>query len=279
MLILDFNQTMIANIAVHLSQNPGEQIDLPTVRRMVLRTIRAHRNRFNTWGELVIAADSDKYWRKGVFEHYKAKRPAQAAKAGRNMQDFHNCINTIRDEIRDNFPYRVICVEGAEADDVIASLVSWYADFDSIMIVSADHDFIQLQKHENVKQYDPIRKHMITHDDPHAYLCEHILRGDPGDGVPNILSPADCFVTGVRQTPMTSKKLLDYMSTLIFSDTVLARYEQNKQLIDLKKIPKELDEQIIFSFAEQVNKRSDRVMPYMIKNNLGSLMQSINDFI
>lgn len=279
MLILDFNQTMIANIAVHLSQNSGELIDLPTVRHMVLRTVRSHRNRFSSYGEMVIAADSDKYWRKGVFEHYKAKRPAQAAKSGRDMQDIYNCINTIRDEIRDNFPYRVICVEGAEADDVVASLVSWYADFDSIMIVSADHDFIQLQKHENVKQYDPIRKHMITHDDPNAYLCEHILRGDPGDGVPNILSPADCFVTGVRQTPMTSKKLLDYMSTLIFSDTVFARYEQNEQLIDLKKIPKELEEQIIFSFAEQANKRSDRVMPYMIKNNLRSLMQSINDFL
>ncbi|NDI20929.1 MAG: hypothetical protein EBY85_06505, partial [Burkholderiaceae bacterium] len=80
-------------------------------------------------------------------------------------------------ELRAVFPYKVIEIEGAEADDIIASLAMWSCNNDlsitglieepkPFLIISGDHDFIQLQTHKHVKQYSPIQKKFIKADMP-----------------------------------------------------------------------------------------------------------------
>ena len=76
-----------------------------------------------------------------------------------------------------------------------------------VMILSGDKDFIQLQKYPNVKQYSPITKKMINGMNPDDYLKEHVLKGDTSDGVPNVLSPDNTFVDGIRQRPLSKKKI------------------------------------------------------------------------
>ena len=101
-------------------------------------------------------------------------------------------LNNIRDEIRDNFPYKVLEVEGAEADDCIATVVDYVSKtptaYEQVLILSGDKDFIQLQKHNFVKQFSPVLKKFVNGQDPHLYIREHILKGDRSDGIPNFLS-------------------------------------------------------------------------------------------
>ena len=55
-------------------------------------------------------------------------------------------------------------MEGCEADDVIGALVhntQEFGNFEPIMIISSDKDFIQLQKFSNVKQFSPLQKKFL----------------------------------------------------------------------------------------------------------------------
>ena len=124
-------------------------------------------------------------------------------------------LHLIKQELQDNFPYKVLEVENAEADDIIASVVSYVAQaashYEKVLIVSGDKDFIQLQKHSFVTQYSPTLKKFVNGIDPHAYIKEHILKGDRSDGVPNFLSPDNCFVDEMRQRPISKKKMATWI--------------------------------------------------------------------
>ena len=130
-------------------------------------------------------------------------------KMWRESEDYYDEIDsetTFRDELKETFPYRVIRVERAEADDIIGALchehgvlgfMPGYAE--RILILSGDKDFSQLRKYANVEQYSPITKKWIRVNNPERYLREHIMRGDRGDGIPNFLSSDACLVNGERQ--------------------------------------------------------------------------------
>src|SRR5574343_1545188 len=123
--------------------------------------------------------------------------------------------------------------------------------------MSGDKDFIQLHIYDNVKQYDPVRKKWITHPDPLSYKREHILKGDAGDGVPNILSSDNCFVVGERQRPMTAKKLEHYLkvSPTDMEATIARNYFRNEQLIDLEQVPDDIRVKVMDSFNSQKKDR------------------------
>jgi hypothetical protein len=150
-----------------------------------------------------------------------------------------------------------------------------------ILILSGDKDFIQLHKYDYVKQYDPVRKKFITSPDPEKYLKEHILKGDSGDGVPNILSSDNCFVVGERQKPMTQKKLdawLDLEPEKFCNEAQLRNYYRNKQLIDLTMIPEDLKEKIFDEYKNQPEKGKDKLLNYFIANRLKNLTEHITEF-
>jgi 5'-3' exonuclease len=67
-------------------------------------------------------------------------------------------LSKFKQELKDNFPYKVIDVEGAEADDIIGTLVPRHIMHEDILIISSDGDFLQLQQYNEasrfkVKQY------------------------------------------------------------------------------------------------------------------------------
>ena len=73
MIIFDFNQVVLANLMEQIgySKNPVEE---NLVRHMVLNTIRANIKKFREYGEVIIACDNKRYWRREVFPPYKAHR-------------------------------------------------------------------------------------------------------------------------------------------------------------------------------------------------------------
>lgn len=282
MIIVDLNQTMLSNLMMQLGNHTNAQLEENMVRHMVLNALRAYRTKFrDEYGEMVIACDNRNYWRKQVFPYYKANRKKAQDASEMNWVAIHECMSKIRAELKEFFPYKVIDVESAEADDIIATLTEEFSGFggEPILILSGDKDFIQLHNHGNVKQYDPVRKRWIQHADPARYLKEHVLKGDTGDGIPNVLSGDDCLVVGVRQKPLTQKKITELLDGNGEIDMQLARnISRNQQLIDLKYIPEEIKGKILDTYNSQPVKDRSKLFNYFIANKLKNLMESIGEF-
>lgn len=276
---------MLSNLLMQIGNHTNAQLEESMVRHMCLNSIRSYRVKFGEeYGELVIACDSTNYWRKQYFPYYKANRKKSRDNSELDWKAIFDCLNKIREELKEFFPYKVIDVETAEADDIIGTITNHYCSMlnvgDKILILSGDKDYIQLHKYSNVKQYDPTRKKWITHNNPEQYLKEHILKGDSGDGVPNVLSSDNCFVIGERQKPMTAKRLEQYLTldSEQMESSVSRNYHRNKKLIDLNCTPIDIQDKILDSFKSQSNKNRSKLMNYFIANKLKNLLENINDF-
>ena len=279
MIIVDLSQVMLSNLMMQLGNHTNAQVEENMIRHMVLNSLRSYKSKFgDEYGEMIIACDNTNYWRKQAFPYYKANRKKNRLASDLDWKSIFECMNKIRAELKEFFPYRVIDVESAEADDIIGTLVREFDD--KILILSGDKDFVQLHNRNNIKQYDPTRKKWLSHNDPQKFLKEHILKGDSGDGVPNVLSADNCFVVGDRQKPLTSKKFDHYMNLDPSKyDSMIARnYQRNKELIDLNFTPEEIRSKVIEQYNNQNNKDKSKLMNYFISNKLKNLMENIGDF-
>lgn len=286
MILLDLNQTMISNAMMQLG-NHINTIEIDLFRHMVLNSIRSYVQKYgHKYGELVIACDDKKYWRRQAFPLYKANRKKDRKESDIDWNQIFNCLNTIRDELKEYFPYRVVQVESAEADDVIATLCMTYGSLlktkENILILSGDKDFVQLQIYANVDQLDPVQDKAIKCADPHTYLREHILKGDRGDGIPNFLSADDVFVKGERQKKLTKPRIeqlinIPDVSTVLVGQE-LANFKRNEMLIDFHMVPQSLSSTILEKYESEANKGRGKMLNYFIDRKLKLLTQHINEF-
>ena len=277
MIIVDFNQVMISNLMMQLGNHTNTPLEEGLLRHMVLNSLRSYKQKFgNEFGEMVIACDDKNYWRKQVFTYYKANRKKARDSSELDWSTIFDVFNKIKSEIKEFFPYRVIQVDSAEADDIIATLVEHHQE--RVLILSGDKDFVQLQQYPFVRQYDPIRKKWITHNDPKKYLHEHILKGDSGDGIPNVLSDDDTFVTNKRQKPLTQKKIDAFTINEDLPVEIMKNYSRNKQIVDLSLIPIDIKNQVLNKYEEEKGKGRDKLFNYFIKYKLKNMMESIGEF-
>lgn len=287
-IIIDFSQVFIANLHAQLGKHLNAKIDPDLLRHMALNSIRAYKMQFsNEYGDIVIATDGKKSWRKDVFPFYKAHRKEVRKKSEIDWNTVFSTLADIRMELEEHFPYRVIWQEDAEADDIIGALCQKYGtlanseDSEKILLISGDKDFIQLQRYANVSQYDPIRKRWLTHNDPEKYLIEHIITGDAGDGIPNILSVDDSFVNKIRQKPITAKKksdLYDVIFNMRLDHSIKANYMRNKILIDLNETPSDIRKSILDKYDNQAGKDRSKIFNYLVKYRLKNLTEHVGDF-
>ena len=289
MIIVDYSGIALASIIIN------KTFDEQLIRHMILNSLRMYRTRYKEeYGELVLAVDASNNWRKTAFPQYKASRKKTQKQSDFDWGEAFRILNKIREEIAENFPYTVIRVDGCEADDVIGTLVSMNPDHNNdfnpqkYMIVSPDRDFLQLQKFRNVRQFSPLLKKELSVDNPRVWLQTHIIKGDKGDGVPNILSDDNVFVEGFRQTPITQKKIDNIIEDLeegelLYAASWYRNYCRNKKLIDLSETPKELRREIINNFmADKPDTRwmrRGKVFPYLVENKCNELIKSAQEFI
>ena len=260
-------------------------LDEGLLRHMILNTIRVNRNKFtNQNSNMIICCDSKKYWRRDIFPYYKASRKKDREKSGVDWSTMFNTLSLVRQELIDYFPYKTLMVEGAEADDIIGTLVHKYNQYEKeILILSSDKDFMQLQIYPNVKQYSPVHKKYIRTADPELYLREHIIKGDRGDGIPNIASPDSTFVNGGRQKPMR-KKIIDQiantnvLTTDKVNEDIKRNYARNQQLVDLSYTPKELQDEIVSAYTNYDVKDRSGLFNYFVNNKLKNLMENLGEF-
>lgn len=283
-MLIDLNQVLISNIMMHLkylSKTEGMSEEL--VRHMCINTIRASVKQFKSkYPNVVLCCDNKHYWRRDFFAFYKAHRKQDREATGLDWGMIFGVLDRLRDDLKNNFPYKLINVEGAEADDVIAVLTARLAPHAPVLILSSDKDFAQLQKYSNVTQYSPILKRFIKIDDPKRFIREHILKGDRGDGIPNFLSPDNTFVSGERQRPINSKKLNEWVTqdTTQFctSDTLLRNFLRNQTLVDFDYIPAEVQERVVAAFEEAKPATKENMLNFFIENGLKAMIESISDF-
>ena len=281
MILVDMNQISLASMMMHLHMSKSKEPDGNMVRHMILNSLRMYRTRFSSeYGELVLCYDSKHYWRRDYFPEYKSGRRKTREKDDKNWDEIFLCLNEIKDELRENLPYKFLEVYGAEADDIIGILCSTISE--EIMIISGDKDFIQLQKFPNVKQFSPITKKSVNGANPGGYLKEHIFKGDTSDGIPNVLSPDNTFTDGLRQKPLGKKKIASWMEhnfdDVAPNDEVKRNYQRNKKLIDLAYTPDELSREIIDTYNEAPFGDRNKLLNYFIQKRLKNLTESIGEF-
>ena len=279
MIIVDINQIMISNLMVQINGRNAVELSENLVRHMVLNSLRAHNKKFRKdYGEMVIACDSGKVWRRQAFPNYKAGRKANREKSGHNWELIFDILAKVKEEIKQFLPYKVIELETAEADDIIAVLCRRIKE--KILILSGDKDFIQLHN-ERIRQYNPVLNKFVGKDEnPSLYIKEHILRGDRSDGIPNVLSDDNVFIEGRRQTPLSKKKVESWVNEVVptFTEEQQKNYERNRQLIDLNCIPKELEDKINREFENIEVATRDKILNYFITKKLKTLIEVIDEF-
>ena len=283
MILLDFSNIIVGSIMVSHKIPDTERFGEDFIRHLVLNSIRSYRNKYkNKYGEIVICTDFHSSWRKEVFPFYKAhrkvERDKQKAEKGMDWSALFETINKIIIEIDTFFPYKVIRVEHAEGDDVIAVLSRTFKE--KSLIVSSDKDFSQLYKYKWIRQFSPMKQKMLNGIDPIRYLKEHIIRGDKGDGIPNILSDDDCIVSGVRQKSISKKKIVNWLDQdpHDFNDEMKRGWIRNKILIDFDLIPKNIATAILEQYNEEKKYQQGQLINYFIKNRLKYLMENMGDF-
>jgi len=279
MILIDYSGIAISNI---FAQKVAVSEDM--VRHMILNSLRMYNLKYRKeYGTMVLACDGGS-WRKQIYPQYKANRKTSRDASGLDWQEFFRILGMVRDEVKEHLPYKVVHIQGIEADDVIGALTEKTQNFgenEPVMIISADKDFIQLQQYSNVRQFSPMTKAFVKEKDATQYLFEHIIRGDSGDGIPNVLSPDNTFVDKIRQKPISAKKIEQWgasRNTLdkVMDESTYRNFQRNQALIDLSKVPQDKKALIINTF-ESVKPNSN-VLNYLISKRCTQLIECAEEF-
>jgi 5'-3' exonuclease len=294
MILVDYSQVALATILTFQRELKGTESEVKNlIRHVVLSTIKSYKKKYGKeYGQIVIATDGRKYWRKEVFEHYKAGRKKARDASDLDWKLIFDTMSEIRDDLAIHFPYKVVKYDRAEADDIIAVLTEWVQsneliqeglmeEAQKVLILSSDKDFKQLQlapySSGNVKQWSPMLKKFIT-----ANKKEIMVKGDAGDGVPNILSKDDVFVVGDRQKPVSAKRLAEFYEKGIDAcrnDEERRNWQRNATLVAFDNIPKDVKDAIIESYLNsKPNNDKMKIMNYLIEHRCRLLLDELEDF-
>tara|TARA_R100000152_G_C6781183_1_gene215157 strand:+ start:3417 stop:4259 length:843 start_codon:yes stop_codon:yes gene_type:complete len=280
MILVDMSQVILGNIFGYTKDI--SEADENLIRHLTLNSLRMYKNKFKKYGDMILVFDSGDYWRKEEFPHYKGTRKLKQEEKKEMWSNLWNIVSMVRDELENNFPYKVMRVGRAEADDIIAYLAKKYHQTEDIMIVSSDKDFQQLQRYDNVHQYSPKNKSKVICTNPKEFLINHIIRGDSSDGIPNILSDDDTLMNPEKRQKRLTQKVLDSINEdLVFGELPKGHednWKRNQTLVDLDKVPDWVNDKIEKAWNEPIVGKRSKLFNYFIKHKLKNLMETIEEF-
>lgn len=296
MILVDYSQVALSNILSFQRELKGNEEEVKNlIRHVTLSTLKSYKKKYGKeYGELVICCDGRKYWRREIFPHYKANRKKARDNSDLNWTLIFDTLSEMREDLAKHFPYRVLHLDRAEADDIIAVLAKWtqtnqlvqeglMEDPQKVLILSSDGDFIQLQKFGNINQWSPMQKKQIKANakELHEKKITHIVKaGD--DGIPNILSKDDVFVIGERQKPVSAKRLQEFLELgydACKNDDERRNWHRNVKLIDFDHIPEDVSQEIIDTYVNN-KPTGDKmsIMNYLIEKKCRLLLDELEDF-
>jgi hypothetical protein len=297
MILVDYSQVALAAILTFQRELKGTESEVKNlIRHVTLSTLKSYKKKYGKeYGELVICCDGRKYWRKEFFEFYKGMRKSNRDKSDLDWKLIFDTLSEMREDIAQHFPYRVMHIDRAEADDIIAVMSQYLQENlliqeglveepQKILILSSDKDFKQLQLYPTVKQWSPMQKKYITATKKEIieHKIEHIVKGDTGDGVPNILSKDDVFMKGERQKPVSAKRLQEFFDngySACRNDEERRNWHRNSTLVDFEHIPPDVKESIIVAYISNKPKGDKMsIMNYLMEHRCRLLLDEIEDF-
>jgi 5'-3' exonuclease len=301
MILVDYSQVALAAILTFQRELKGTESEVKNlIRHVTLSTLKSYKKKYGKeYGEMIICCDGRKYWRRDYFEHYKASRKKNRDASDLDWHLIFDTLNEMRIDIAEKFPWRVVHVERAEADDIIAVLTEYaqtneliqeglMEEPQKVLILSSDKDFKQLQlapfSTGNVRQWSPMQKKYIEASKKEIldFTVEHIVKGDTGDGIPNILSKDDVFVKGERQKPVSAKRLAEFMEKGIDAcktDDERRNWQRNAVLVAFDNIPVEVKKSIVDTYISNKPKGDKMtVMNYLMEHRCRLLLDEIEDF-
>lgn len=297
MILIDYSQVALAAILTFQRELKGTESEVKNlIRHVTLSTIKSYKKKYGKeYGDIVICCDGRKYWRKEFFPNYKGMRKSNRDKSDLDWGLIFDTLNEMRQDIAQHFPWKVMHIDRAEADDIIAVLAKYLQENElvqqglmeepqKILILSSDKDFKQLQLYDNVKQWSPMQKKYVTATQREIieYKIEHIVKGDAGDGVPNILSKDDVFMNGDRQKPISAKRLQEFFDNGFIAcrnDEERRNWHRNTTLVDFQHIPEDVSKMILNSYISN-KPTGDKmtVMNYLMEHRCRLLLDELEDF-
>lgn len=297
MILIDYSQVALAAILTFQRELKGTESEVKNlIRHVTLSTIKSYKKKYGKeYGDIVICCDGRKYWRKEFFPNYKGMRKSNRDKSDLDWGLIFDTLNEMRQDIAQHFPWKVMHIDRAEADDIIAVLTKHLQENEliqqglmeepqKILILSSDKDFKQLQLYDNVKQWSPMQKKYVTATQREIieYKIEHIVKGDAGDGVPNILSKDDVFMNGDRQKPVSAKRLQEFFDNGFIAcrnDEERRNWHRNTTLVDFQHIPEDVSKTIVDSYISN-KPTGDKmtVMNYLMEHRCRLLLDELEDF-
>lgn len=289
MILLDYSQVCVAAILAFSSdlQKGSENDKKDLIRHVALNSIKSYKKKYSKeFGQMVIACDGRNYWRREYFQYYKGQRKKAREASSLDWSLIFDTLSEIREDLKQYFSYKVIHVDRCEADDVIAVLTEStqeFGKFEPVMIVSSDKDFKQLHVNDNVKQFSPMLKKqvVVNKKELKEWLIEHVVKGDAGDGIPNIMSKDDVFMLGERQKNVSSKRLEEFYKDgydACRNDEERRNWQRNVKLVDFTHIPEDVKESIMQAFEVEPTGSKSAIMNYLIKNRCRNLLNEIEEF-
>jgi hypothetical protein len=297
MILIDYSQVALASILTFqadLKSGDQEKV-INLIRHVALSSIKSFKKKYGKeYGEIVICCDGRKYWRRDFFQYYKAGRKKARDKSDLPWTLIFDTLNQMRQDIAEHFPYRVMHIDEAEADDIIAVMSKWtqenalveeglITEPQKVLILSSDHDFMQLQKYDNVNQWSPNTKKFIkvNKKEVHEKMITHIVKaGD--DGIPNILSKDDVFMTGERQKPVSAKRLQEFIENGFIAcknDEERRNWHRNTTLVDFNHIPENISKMIVENYLNNPPKGDKMTaMKYLMEHRCRLLLEEIEEF-
>lgn len=297
MILVDYSQVALSAILTFQRELKGTESEVKNlIRHVTLSTIKSYKKKYGKeYGDIVICCDGRKYWRRDFFQHYKAGRKKARDASDLDWGLIFDTLSEMRDDLAKHFPYKVMHIERCEADDIIAALTKYAQENElvqeglveesqKILILSSDKDFKQLQLYPNVKQWSPMQKKYVTATQREIieYKIEHIVKGDSGDGIPNIMSKDDVFVVGERQRVVTAKRLQEFIDNGFLAcknDDERRNWQRNTVLVDFDHIPDDVRQEIVQSYIN-TKPTGDKmaIMNYLIEHRCRLLLDELEDF-
>lgn len=307
MILVDYSTAILACIHVYngpeLKKGADPQDTAGIIKHMFFNRVLADLKKFkSTYGEMIFCIDGRNYWRKQKYPWYKGQRKHSREESDLNWDAIYKTMHEVEDDLRENFRYKILRVEDAEADDIIGVLCEWSQNnelvdggmFDSgdpqpIVILAEDTDQFQNQKFKNVKQYSHMMKKFRGPDgNARHYLMEHIATGDSGDNIPSILTSSQWAIDKsngdkpARQKPLKKdlkEELILKGREACLDDEMRANWDRNNELVNFEMIPIDLKNRIISEYINyEVKGSRTKIMNYLIKNKLKQLVQEVNSF-
>lgn len=256
-------------------------------RYLLINMILKQKNKHQP-DEVVLCIDR-KSWRRDYFKYYKAGRVlARRKQDDFNYEEFKKTSNEFIEEMRENFPFKIIESDRAEGDDCIAVLAHELSkEKRPVVVISRDKDFKQLLKLDGVTMYDPMANKFVEESDPNMYLLEHILRGDSSDSIPNMFSDDDVFVNeGKRQKPITKKLIAELfelgMDKFVVKNGLVDKYDRNRKLVELsdETIPTDVWNDIVYKYRNiSPPQNYMKILQFLRKHNMRTLIDKADSFL